>query len=94
MDEVDFGDSELFQQLEDSAPPVSRHIRFTEDEGEDEEANELRSRLEECEDTIERLSEENILVCVCSMFAISSPDQKLPICKIYYLFLLRVALFP
>uniref|UniRef100_A0A3P9QAE2 Zinc finger CCHC domain-containing protein 8 n=1 Tax=Poecilia reticulata TaxID=8081 RepID=A0A3P9QAE2_POERE len=61
MAEVDFGDSELFQQLEDSAPPVSRHIRFTEDDGENEEASELRSRLEECEDNIERLSEENIL---------------------------------
>ncbi|XP_014324233.1 zinc finger CCHC domain-containing protein 8 [Xiphophorus maculatus] len=59
MAEVDFGDSELFQQLEDSAPPVSRHIHFTEDDGENEEASELRSRLEECEDNIERLSEEN-----------------------------------
>ncbi|XP_021167269.2 zinc finger CCHC domain-containing protein 8 [Fundulus heteroclitus] len=59
MAEVDFGDSELFQQLEDSAPPVSRHIRFTDDEGENEEASQLRSRLEECEDHMERLSEEN-----------------------------------
>lgn len=64
MAEVDFGDSELFQQLEDSAPPVSRHIHFTEDDGENEEASELRSRLEECEDNIERLSEENILASV------------------------------
>ncbi|KAM4746376.1 zinc finger CCHC domain-containing protein 8 [Anableps anableps] len=59
MAEVDFGDSELFQQLEDSAPPVQRHIRFTENDEENEEASELRSRLEDCEDNIERLSEEN-----------------------------------
>ncbi|XP_038151488.1 zinc finger CCHC domain-containing protein 8 isoform X1 [Cyprinodon tularosa] len=59
MAEVDFGDSELFQQLEDSEPPVSRHIRFTEDDDENKETNQLRTRLEECEDKIERLSEEN-----------------------------------
>ncbi|MED6289391.1 hypothetical protein CHARACLAT_002283 [Characodon lateralis] len=61
MAEVDFGDSELFQQLEDASPPASRHIRFTDDDGENEEASQLRSRLEEFEDNIERLSEENIL---------------------------------
>ncbi|KAK5613813.1 hypothetical protein CRENBAI_015996 [Crenichthys baileyi] len=62
MAEVDFGDSELFQQLEDASPPVPRHIRFTDDDGENEESCQLRSRLEDFEDNIERLSEENILI--------------------------------
>uniref|UniRef100_A0A3P8UBJ9 Zinc finger CCHC domain-containing protein 8 n=1 Tax=Amphiprion percula TaxID=161767 RepID=A0A3P8UBJ9_AMPPE len=62
MAEVDFGDSELFQQLDDSAPPLPTHIRFTED-GEDQgETSQLRNRLEDCDDYIQRLSEENILL--------------------------------
>uniref|UniRef100_A0A3B3B6E1 Zinc finger CCHC domain-containing protein 8 n=1 Tax=Oryzias melastigma TaxID=30732 RepID=A0A3B3B6E1_ORYME len=60
MAEVDFGDSELFQQLDNNGPFVPKHIRFT-DEDEDVQTTQLRNRLEECEDTIERLSEENIL---------------------------------
>ncbi|KAM7018197.1 zinc finger CCHC domain-containing protein 8 [Tautogolabrus adspersus] len=65
MAEVDFGDSELFEQLDDdSAPPlVPTHIRFTDDdneeEGEQEETSRLRSRQEECDDYIQRLTEEN-----------------------------------
>ncbi|KAK5871520.1 hypothetical protein PBY51_004399 [Eleginops maclovinus] len=61
MAEVDFGDSELFEQLEDSAPPlVPMHIRFTDDDEEDQdETSQLRSRLEECDDYIQRLTEEN-----------------------------------
>lgn len=62
MAEVDFGDSELFQQLDDSAPPVPTHIRFTDDEEDQEETSQLRSRLEESDDCIQRLTEENILV--------------------------------
>lgn len=64
MAEVDFGDTELFQQLDDSAPPVPTHIRFTDDdeEEEQEETEQLRSRLEECDDLIQRLTEDNILV--------------------------------
>ncbi|XP_017269094.3 zinc finger CCHC domain-containing protein 8 [Kryptolebias marmoratus] len=60
MAEVDFGDSELFQQLEDSVPFVPRHIRFTNDDEENqEESNELRMKLQECEANIQKLSEEN-----------------------------------
>ncbi|XP_038558901.1 zinc finger CCHC domain-containing protein 8 [Micropterus salmoides] len=59
MAELDFGDSELFQQLDDSAPPVPTHIRFTDDEEDKEETSQLRSRLEECDDYIQRLTEEN-----------------------------------
>ncbi|XP_039477036.1 zinc finger CCHC domain-containing protein 8 isoform X1 [Oreochromis aureus] len=59
MAEVDFGDSELFQQLDESAPPVTTHIRFTDDDEEQDERSELRSRLEECDDYIQRLTEEN-----------------------------------
>lgn len=62
MAEVDFGDSELFEQLDDSAPRVSKHIRFTDDEEGHEEISHLRNRLEECDDYIQRLIEENILV--------------------------------
>ncbi|KAK1892910.1 Zinc finger CCHC domain containing protein 8 [Dissostichus eleginoides] len=67
MAEVDFGDSELFEQLDDSAPPtVPTHIRFTDnDEEKQEETSQLPSRLEECDEHIQRLTEENILVPVC-----------------------------
>ncbi|XP_074525813.1 zinc finger CCHC domain-containing protein 8 [Halichoeres trimaculatus] len=60
MAEVDFGDSELFQQLDDSPSVVPTHIRFTDDEDEEHgQLSQLRSRLEECEDYIQRLTEEN-----------------------------------
>ncbi|KAM8759601.1 zinc finger CCHC domain-containing protein 8 [Acanthopagrus schlegelii] len=59
MAEVDFGDSELFEQLDDSAPTLSKHIRFTDDEEDQDEMGELRSRLEECDAYIQRLTEEN-----------------------------------
>lgn len=62
MAEVDFGDSELFEQLDDSAPRVSKHIRFTDDEEDPEEISHLKNRLQECDDYIQRLIEENILV--------------------------------
>ncbi|XP_068422960.1 zinc finger CCHC domain-containing protein 8 [Clinocottus analis] len=59
MAEVDFGDSELFQLLDDSALPVPTHIRFSSDEEDQEETSQLPSRLEECDDSIQRLTEEN-----------------------------------
>ncbi|XP_076587593.1 zinc finger CCHC domain-containing protein 8 isoform X2 [Chaetodon auriga] len=59
MAEVDFGDSELFQQLDDSEPRVAKHIRFTDDEEDQEEKSHLQSRLEECDDYIQRLTDEN-----------------------------------
>lgn len=43
-------------------PRVSKHIRFTDDEDDQDEMGQLRSRLEECDDYIQRLIEENILV--------------------------------
>uniref|UniRef100_A0A3Q3MBH7 Zinc finger CCHC domain-containing protein 8 n=1 Tax=Labrus bergylta TaxID=56723 RepID=A0A3Q3MBH7_9LABR len=67
MAEVDFGDSELFEQLDDdSAPLVPTHIRFTEDDNDEEEEGEpeetirmrSRSRLEEFDEHIRRLTEE------------------------------------
>ncbi|KAK7933081.1 hypothetical protein WMY93_003977 [Mugilogobius chulae] len=62
MAEVDFGDRELFEQLDDSAPPVCTHLRFRdEDEEEESELGILRSRLEESEAVIQKLTEENIL---------------------------------
>lgn len=68
MAEVDFGDSELFQQLEEPVTLVSKHIRFTDDEKEQEEIGHLRTREEEFDDHIQRLVEENILFdvhCLC-----------------------------
>ncbi|XP_053181518.1 zinc finger CCHC domain-containing protein 8 [Scomber japonicus] len=59
MAEVDFGDTELFQQLDDSAPPVPSHIRFTDNEEDEEEKGLPRSQLEEYDDHIQRLTEEN-----------------------------------
>ncbi|XP_029018082.1 zinc finger CCHC domain-containing protein 8 [Betta splendens] len=59
MAEFDFGDSELFQQLDDSAPLLPTHIRFSNDDEEDKEETQLRSRLEESDDYIQRLIEEN-----------------------------------
>uniref|UniRef100_A0A3Q0QZG0 Zinc finger CCHC domain-containing protein 8 n=1 Tax=Amphilophus citrinellus TaxID=61819 RepID=A0A3Q0QZG0_AMPCI len=66
MAELDFGDNELFQQLDDSGPPLPTHLRFTDDEVEQDEKSQLRSRLEESDDYIQRLTEENILVALCA----------------------------
>lgn len=56
---MDFGDRELFEQLDDSAPPVNTHLRFRDEDGENTELGLLRSRLEESEDHIQKLTEEN-----------------------------------
>ncbi|XP_060739151.1 zinc finger CCHC domain-containing protein 8 [Tachysurus vachellii] len=56
--EVDFGDSELFEQFKADAP-LAKHIRFTDDEEEEEESSDLRERIEDCEETITRLKTEN-----------------------------------
>lgn len=61
MAEFDFGDIELFQQLDESTPLVPTHIRFTDDEEDKEETTQLRNRLEESDDYVQRLIEENIL---------------------------------
>uniref|UniRef100_A0A8C5DED5 Zinc finger CCHC domain-containing protein 8 n=1 Tax=Gouania willdenowi TaxID=441366 RepID=A0A8C5DED5_GOUWI len=59
---VEFGDSELFEQLDDFTAPVNAHIHFTEDEPGQRDPNESRDRLEECEDHIQRLTEQNNLL--------------------------------
>uniref|UniRef100_A0A3P8YIX6 Zinc finger CCHC domain-containing protein 8 n=1 Tax=Esox lucius TaxID=8010 RepID=A0A3P8YIX6_ESOLU len=61
MAEVDFGDSELFEQLEDSLP-VATHIRFTEEDKDGEGGPEIKERVGEREEIIRSLLEENILV--------------------------------
>lgn len=68
MADVDFGDKELFEQIEDSVPQVPKHIIFEDDE-ETEEVQQLRNRLEECEECMQRLTEENILLFVCCSIA-------------------------
>lgn len=72
MAAVDFGDSELFEQLDDSAPLVPLHIRFKDDDEEENEAGLLQNKLEKCEDYIQKLIEENILTRVLVLMLASS----------------------
>ncbi|XP_069611740.1 zinc finger CCHC domain-containing protein 8 isoform X1 [Ranitomeya imitator] len=58
MAEVEFGDSELFEQLDgEAAQPV--HIRFDQTEDSEVEANSFHEQLARCEETIEQLRAEN-----------------------------------
>ncbi|XP_061758344.1 zinc finger CCHC domain-containing protein 8 isoform X2 [Nerophis ophidion] len=59
MADVDFGDVELFQQLDDCVPPAPTHIRFQDDAEDHGEVSVLQGRLEECDGNIEKLTEEN-----------------------------------
>ncbi|XP_053135708.1 zinc finger CCHC domain-containing protein 8 isoform X2 [Hemicordylus capensis] len=61
--EVDFGDRELFEQLDADEPkpvPATQplHTRFEEEE-EKAETEKLRERLQECEETVRQLQAEN-----------------------------------
>uniref|UniRef100_A0A8C4EH40 Zinc finger CCHC domain-containing protein 8 n=1 Tax=Dicentrarchus labrax TaxID=13489 RepID=A0A8C4EH40_DICLA len=91
MAEVDFGDSELFEQLDDSAPPVPTHVRFTDDEEDQEEPVQARGGLEESDDYLQRLTEENILVSAALTvltlwigIAIKDDDYDGPVLQILY----------
>ncbi|XP_039735265.1 zinc finger CCHC domain-containing protein 8 isoform X1 [Pteropus medius] len=63
--EVDFGDLELFEAFDhpEESLPKPVHTRFKDDDGDEEENGvgdaELRERLRQCEETIERLRAEN-----------------------------------
>lgn len=61
--EVDFGDRELFEQLEeeDRPPPPPRLSCEEEEEGPDKALEELYARLRDREETVRRLRAENIL---------------------------------
>ncbi|XP_023372594.1 zinc finger CCHC domain-containing protein 8-like isoform X1 [Otolemur garnettii] len=66
--EVDFGDLELFEAFDHPEESILKpiHTRFKDDDGDEEDENgvgdaELRERLRQCEETIERLRAENIL---------------------------------
>ncbi|KAM8886334.1 zinc finger CCHC domain-containing protein 8 [Spinachia spinachia] len=59
MAEVDFGDSELFEQLDDSAPTAATHVRFASDDEEQEEKSQVRGLLDTSDDSVQRLVEEN-----------------------------------
>lgn len=62
MAELDFGDGELFEQLEGLSPP--RPQVCAADGGQAlEELRQLRERLGEYEETIDSLIAENILAC-------------------------------
>ncbi|XP_064024387.1 zinc finger CCHC domain-containing protein 8 isoform X2 [Pogoniulus pusillus] len=58
--EVDFGDSELFEQLdgEDGPPPTPR-LNFEEEERPEKDLEELHERLRDREETVRRLRAEN-----------------------------------
>ncbi|XP_077571135.1 zinc finger CCHC domain-containing protein 8 [Stigmatopora nigra] len=64
MAEVDFGDAQLFEQLDDFTPAPT-HVRFpdceitSEPEDDDGETGLLRRRLEECGECIEKLTKDN-----------------------------------
>ncbi|XP_008048597.2 zinc finger CCHC domain-containing protein 8 [Carlito syrichta] len=64
--EVDFGDLELFEAFDHPEEPIPKpvHTRFKDDDGDGEDEPgvgdaELRERLRQCEETIERLRAEN-----------------------------------
>ncbi|XP_014714236.2 zinc finger CCHC domain-containing protein 8 isoform X1 [Equus asinus] len=64
--EVDFGDLELFEAFDhpEESIPKPVHTRFKDDDSEEEDENgvgeaELRERLRQCEETIEKLRAEN-----------------------------------
>ncbi|CAM5101322.1 unnamed protein product [Natator depressus] len=63
--EVDFGDRELFEQLDgdEAAAPTAQplHTRFEEDEELEEAGETLRERLRDSEETVRQLRSENIL---------------------------------
>ncbi|XP_067338709.1 zinc finger CCHC domain-containing protein 8-like [Channa argus] len=59
MAEVDFGATELIQQLNDFTQPAAMHDRFTDDEEDQDDTSQLGSRLEDCDGYIQRLTEEN-----------------------------------
>ncbi|XP_068100778.1 zinc finger CCHC domain-containing protein 8 [Hyperolius riggenbachi] len=60
MAEVEFGDSELFEQLDGDVPLQPVHIRFKEEEeNSDVEPDTLQEQLSRCEETIAQLRAEN-----------------------------------
>lgn len=61
MAEVEFGDSELFEQLDGEAAPQAVHIRFDQAEDSEVESCGLQEQLARCEETIAQLRAENIL---------------------------------
>lgn len=77
---ADFGDAELFEQLDEPAPPVPTHTRFADDDdGDQGELELLRSSLHERELDVQRLLEENILIPgVAPRLAPASAESKQP----------------
>ncbi|XP_072000088.1 zinc finger CCHC domain-containing protein 8 [Engystomops pustulosus] len=59
MAEVEFGDVELFEQLDDEPAPQAVHIRFDQTEDSEVEANSFQEQLARCEETMAQLRAEN-----------------------------------
>ncbi|XP_053328435.1 zinc finger CCHC domain-containing protein 8 isoform X2 [Spea bombifrons] len=59
MAEVDFGGSELFEQLDEDTPAQPVHLRFDEATDNEEEPSGIREQLAQCEETINQLRAEN-----------------------------------
>ncbi|KAG9487686.1 hypothetical protein GDO78_007471 [Eleutherodactylus coqui] len=60
MAEVEFGDSELFEQLDDDAVPQAVHVRFDQTEDSEAESSSFQEQLARCEETISQLRAENL----------------------------------
>ncbi|XP_075690255.1 zinc finger CCHC domain-containing protein 8 [Rhinoderma darwinii] len=59
MAEVEFGDFELFEQLDGEVAAQAVHIRFDQAEDSDVKSNSLQEQLASCEETIAQLRAEN-----------------------------------
>ncbi|XP_056391300.1 zinc finger CCHC domain-containing protein 8 [Hyla sarda] len=59
MAEVEFGDSELFEQLDGDAIPQAVHVRFDQTEDSEAEASSFQEQLARCEETVAQLRAEN-----------------------------------
>ncbi|XP_044131658.1 zinc finger CCHC domain-containing protein 8 [Bufo gargarizans] len=59
MAEVDFGDNELFEQLEDEPAPQAVHVRFDEAEDSEGASSSFQEQLARCEETVVQLRAEN-----------------------------------
>ncbi|KAK2922051.1 hypothetical protein Q8A73_001536 [Channa argus] len=77
MAEVDFGATELIQQLNDFTQPAAMHDRFTDDEEDQDDTSQLGSRLEDCDGYIQRLTEENILGLAAGALSVHSRPRSM-----------------
>uniref|UniRef100_A0A669PF40 Zinc finger CCHC domain-containing protein 8 n=1 Tax=Phasianus colchicus TaxID=9054 RepID=A0A669PF40_PHACC len=84
--EVDFGDRELFEQLEEVDGPPPPRLNVDEEEEDREEAfSELRERLRGCEETVRRLRAENILTGLAGGISVDNSKIDGPLLQILFM---------